>query len=87
MSKESANSDNIFVDYRGELVVKLVVNGSTIPNKNSKAFRNHRVYFPKENLKEGENTVVIRFVSNYVRDCQGIHYFKDKEDNEEYLYS
>ena len=31
--------------------------------------------------------MVIRFVSKYVRDCQGIHYFLDKDDQEEYLYS
>jgi aminopeptidase N len=55
--------------------------------KDTNVFRNHRIYFPKESLASGQNTVVIRFVSNYVRDCQGIHYFVDKDDNEEYLYS
>ena len=29
----------------------------------------------------------IGFVSNYVKDCQGMHYFVDKADNEEYLYT
>jgi len=41
----------------------------------------------KQWLKVGPNEVVIRFTSNYVRDCQGVQYFKDKDDGEEYLYS
>ena len=31
--------------------------------------------------------MIIRFESNYVKDCQGIHHFVDKDDGEEYLYS
>jgi len=50
-------------------------------------FRNHRVYFQQDLLKEGENTVIIRFESKYVRDCQGMHVFKDKDDGEEYIFS
>ena len=50
-------------------------------------FREHRIYFPSDLLKEGNNFVQIRFVSNYVRDCEGCHYFVDKDDDEEYIYT
>jgi len=50
-------------------------------------FRDHRIYFPKEHLKLGVNKVTIRFTSKYVRDCEGVNYFKDNDDGEEYLYS
>ena len=77
--------DSIFADYKGQEVHKIIVNGNQV--EDSKAYRNQKIYFPKEFLKSGENKVQIRFVSKYVRDCQGIHYFLDKDDEEEYLYS
>ena len=73
------------MDYRGEKVLNLVVNGTKV--KEGEPFRDHRVYFPKQDLKEGKNVVTLRFVSKYVMDCQGVHYFVDKDDGEEYLYS
>lgn len=33
------------------------------------------------------NKVTIKFESTYVRDSQGVHYFKDSEDGNEYLFS
>lgn len=85
LSDESSKSDNIFIDYKGDKVLKLIVNGKQLTE--GEPFREHRIYFPKDLLQEGKNTVVIRFVSKYVRDCMGMHYFVDKEDNEEYLYT
>lgn len=67
--------------------MKLNINNKDISVDGRSAFRDHRIFFDKKYLKEGKNSVMIKFVSNYVRDCQGIHYFRDKEDNEEYLYS
>ena len=61
------------------------MNGKQVSDPN--AFKGQRIFFPKDLLKSGENKVQIRFVSKYVRDCQGIHYFLDKDDGEEYLYS
>ena len=73
--REGADLSDVFVDYRGEKVLRLEVNGSTVTEKG--VFRDHRVYFPQDLLKEGVNNVTIRFVSKYVRDCQGVHYFVD----------
>ena len=85
LTAEGAESDDVFCDYRGEKILSMSVNGNDV--KDGNPFRDHRVYFPKAHLKEGDNSVQIRFISNYVRDCQGMHYYVDKDDNEEYIYS
>ena len=65
-----------------------MINGHNVKNtKSFKVFRDHKIYLPKKYLHLGHNEVKIRFVSAYVRDCQGLQYNKDPEDGEEYLYS
>lgn len=73
------------MDYKGKEVRKLIVNGRVV--KDRSCFSDHKIHLPRELLKLGENDVKVRFVSAYVRDCQGLHYFMDTEDNEEYIYS
>ena len=85
LSAEGATSDNIFVDYRGEKVHTLTINGKDVSSGNP--FHDHRVYFAKEHLAEGKNEVSIRFTTKIVRDCQGVNYFLDNDDGEEYMYS
>lgn len=85
LTADSAKSDSIFVDYRGEKVHSLVINDQSVAKGNP--FRDHRVYFDPTYLKAGVNTAAIRFTSKYVRDCQGVQYFKDDGDGEEYLYT
>ena len=67
------------------MVRTIIVNGSKITDKN--AYKDHKIHFPSEYLKEGVNTVRINFVSKYSKDCQGTTWFKDNEDGEEYIYS
>lgn len=67
LSEQSAKSEDIFVDYRGEKVHKLVVNGNQVTS--GTPFRDHRIYFDPAHLKAGPNSVSIRFTSKYVRDC------------------
>jgi len=55
LTDESAQSDKIFVDYKGERVLWLIVNGQKVTD--GEPFRDHRVYFPINLLKEGENIV------------------------------
>lgn len=50
-------------------------------------FANDKIHIKKELLQLGENEIEIKFESRYVRDCEGIHYYKDTADDEEYLYS
>lgn len=75
-----------FIDYRGRKVESVLVNSIAV-KESSDCFKDHRIYLPKELLKVGDNQVTVKFHSDYVRDCQGIHYFKDQDDQEEYLYS
>jgi len=60
------------------------VNGTEITQN---PFANDKINLRKENLIAGTNEILIRFESKYVRDCEGIHYYKDSADDEEYLYS
>ena len=75
-----------FLDYKGHAVHKLVMNGTEIPTDKIN-FKDERIYFDMDILKEGTNEAVVDFESSYIKDCQGIQYFKDPEDQEEYIYS
>lgn len=78
-------TDKVFVDYRGEKLLSLKVNGTHITE--GAPFHDHRIYFDKQHLTTGANTVELRYISNYVKDCEGVQVYEDKDDNEEYLYS
>ena len=82
-----SENEEIFVDYRGEKIHSLVVNGTQITS--GEPFHDHRIFIKRSNpdLKPVDNIVAVRFTSRYVRDCAGVQYFQDKEDKEEYLYS
>lgn len=38
-------------------------------------------------LRAGSNTVKVRFTSEFVKNGEGLHYYKDPADGQEYLYS
>lgn len=65
--------DDLFVDYHGDSVTGLCINGKDV--NEGEPFRDHRIYFDQKYLQKGENIVHIGFVSNFVKDCQGMHYF------------
>lgn len=77
--------EDTFLDYKGETVHWIKVNGQEITDYNP--FENDKIILKKNPLMQGVNFVEIRFESRYVRDCEGIHYYKDTGDGEEYLYS
>lgn len=77
--------EDTFLDYKGETVHWMRVNGKLIEDYNP--FANDKILIKKNPLMKGVNTVEIQFESRYVRDCEGIHYYKDNADGEEYLYS
>ena len=87
--KETLNDGSMtewaFLDYKGAAVHWVTNNGKDITG--STVFKDDRIYLCDDNLPVGTNKMVINFESTYVRDCQGVHYFKDPEDGEEYLYS
>ena len=82
---ELVQLEDTFLDYAGESISWVVVNGTPITEYNP--FENDKIQIKKDLLKMGENEVEIKFESRYVRDCEGIHYYKDQADDEEYLYS
>ena len=55
LTEEAALSDDIFVDYKGERISDLVVNGIKVAK--GTPFRDHRIYFPKDHLHKGQNIV------------------------------
>jgi aminopeptidase N len=73
-----------FLDYAGESLAWVKVNGKEVTDN---PFANDKINLKAELLVLGENVVDIRFESRYVRDCEGIHYYRDNADGEEYLYS
>jgi aminopeptidase N len=70
LTEKAADSDDIFVDYKGERISELVVNGTKVAK--GAPFRDHRIYFPREHLRQGANVVSVRFVSKYTKDCMGV---------------
>ena len=81
----SYNGYSLNLDYKGREVRELIINGHVVTDKT--VFREHKIYLPRSLLHLGHNQIKIRFVSAYVRDCQGVHYFKDPKDEQEYIYS
>lgn len=77
-----------FLDYRGK-VKRVSINDKVLNLTDIACTLNadDRIIMPPEVLKVGVNTVQVEFESDYKRDCEGLHYYKDPEDNEEYLYS
>jgi aminopeptidase N len=77
--------EDTFLDYTGESLSWVRVNGKEITDYNP--FANDKINIKKEYLVAGANEIEAKFESRYVRDCEGIHYYKDTADDEEYLYS
>ena len=61
------------------------INGEEVPVSEG-IFRENKIFFPQKYLKE-ENTIDIRFRGTYRKDGNGLHYYKDPEDGEIYLYT
>ena len=80
----SLESQDIFLDFHGEKVVSLKVNGEKAAIK----FSQHKLYLPKENMKTDEEiTISIRFENTYVTNSAGLHRFQDPEDQNIYFYT
>ena len=50
-------------------------------------FINDRLYIPSDLQKVGANSVEIVFESEFVKNCEGVHWFKDEADDTEYIFS
>jgi aminopeptidase N len=80
------HDSSIFVDYKGRCVNKFAVNGTAVTD--SQKYINERLYIPESLRKAGQkNQVEVLFESEYVTNCEGVHYFKDDADEQEYIYT
>ena len=71
------------LDFVGGEVGKVEVNGQMIPTQYNGFF----ITLPAEVLRSGEQEVTITYTHPYRRDGTGLHWFKDPEDGETYLFS
>lgn len=77
------NTDTIFLDYGGDKIDSIVLNGVEQIFKFEKA----RITLVKENLDlSGLNILNIKFRNRYFNDGNGIHTFTDVDDSQ-YLYT
>lgn len=83
IKKESDDEpDWAFLDYTGT-VHSVENNGKKVDAilEDKLSYKKDRIYFNPDNLSVGKmNKVIITFESSYVRDNEGVQYFKDPED-------
>ena len=79
---------DIFLDFEGESIKSLKINGEDIAADQIK-FDRHMISLDSEKLKVGddENTIDIEFTNTYVNNSAGLHRYQDPEDKEIYLYT
>jgi aminopeptidase N len=76
-------ANDIFLDFRGKTIERMVVNGSPVDQP---AWTGYRLMVPGA-LLQPETTVTIAYENEYDHGGDGFHQFIDPEDGEEYLYS
>ena len=81
------NTDNVFVDYCGDAVELITLNGKEIDPASVYEIPKGRITLPKEELcVEGINTLHIKFSNRYYTDGNGIQTYTDV-DGSQYLYT
>jgi len=79
-------SNELFIDYAGDFIHNLSINGQKIL-VDDKIFDSRRINIPVQNQQVGPNSIQIRFKAAYHKDGEGLHYYKDPEDQQEYMYT
>ena len=78
------SNDQLFLDFIGQ-VISLNLNGENVENI---VAANHRIYLETKRLKmNSENTVNILYNAVFSKISQGLHYYLDPSDNNEYMYT
>ena len=84
ISFATASADGVFLDYCGDLVSKLLLNGNEIDP--ATAYASGKIHLPSEHIRvEGINLVEVSFANRYYNDGNGLHSFTDF-DGSQYLY-
>ena len=77
--------DDVFLDYSGKSVEKLIVNGTDLTSRIEELWKEQKINLPQESLKIGENTLTIQYSNEYYTDGNGVHTYTDME-GDQYLY-
>lgn len=78
------NKDHVFVDYTGDKVDALILNGNSAEDL---TVEKGRIHLNKEHLKtEGLNILYIKFSNRYWNDGNGVQTYTDV-DGSQYLYT
>ena len=78
-----AGQDDVFLDFRGRTIERLLVNDSPVERP---SWTGYRLTIPSALLRP-ETTIIVAYENEYDHGGDGFHQFVDPEDGEEYLYS
>ena len=83
---ELSSAKNIFLDFCGDWILNLAINGQNIGLQNyEQVHKDGHIYLPDETLQVGPNNIQIEFSSRYWTDGNGLHTYTDV-DGCQYLY-
>jgi len=84
---ESESAKNgTFLDFIGKDIHKLEANGKEFTSEEG-IFKENRLHFRRDMLKDGENTLNLHYVNDYNHNGTGFHQFIDPIDKKEYLFT
>ena len=71
-------SEGVFLDFCGDKVCSLIVNGTTVDPLETSCFKDGHIFIDSALVKANEeNTVQITFENRYYTDGNGVHTFTD----------
>jgi aminopeptidase N len=79
---------DLFLDFAGKNVLSLQINShpaQDLSEEGQKLFKEGKLHLPEEQLKIGENCLVVKFQNEYNTDGNGLHTFTDT-DGQQYVY-
>ena len=88
LTRTSGNRDtsNIFVDFCGKEIVKVIVNGKEVPTQEVKDnWKNGQLTIDPSHLQKGENVLEVLFNNKYNTDGNGLHTSEDS-DGDQFIY-
>lgn len=85
MTVHLAAQKDLFIDFEGTAINKVVVNGRTMHDVAAR-WNRHFLLVSRDMLQKGENKVTVSFQNDYSSDGEGLHSMTDT-DGQQYLYS
>ncbi len=79
-----ARPRSLFLDFQGDSLKSVVINGRDMPQA---AIRDFRVQLAPEMLKPGRNRVILEYENRFDTNGRGLHRFVDPADHKAYFFS